>query len=52
MYTLQNLATGNYARFTTGGLKIFFHYRTIRAERDKLNKEFGFPLWVVRREQK
>lgn len=50
MYLLQNLVTSEYARFTTGGLKTFFHYRTVRAMRDRLNNAGPAPVWTVRRE--
>ena len=51
MYTLQNLVTDEYARYTTGGLKTFMHYRTVRAYRDTLNLQSRFNIWTVRREQ-
>lgn len=50
MYLLQNLATSEYATYSTGGLKTFFHYRTVRAMRDTLNKLQSARVWVVRRE--
>lgn len=49
MYNLYNVLTDTYARYASGGLKVFMLYRTARAAKLDLNRKSDYPVWQVKR---
>lgn len=49
MYNLYNVLTDSYARYASGGLKVFMLYRTARAMKLEYNRKEIYPVWQVKR---
>lgn len=52
IYSIQDLATYEFSRYSTGGLRVFTMYKMARAYRDQLNRVAGFGRFVIRKEAK